>query len=212
MSTAETSKSWLEPQAPTAEQAAHAVMHFRNGRGSMPVTVTNVDGHVVLQAGLNPLFQLVLTQPGAAQLSEQLALASGQFRQLATATAALSAPVPQEVEGEEETYELGKRDGWQDAVQCIDMLTGGDGEYRYCTDHDPEQHCPDPDTMIRNIVDRFEGRQAQLAALTQGVSAVRARIRKHIKSWDGRNNDHKHGLVQALAAIAVEFGEGESDA
>ncbi len=56
----------------------------------------------------------------------------------------------------DEAYELGKRDGYSEAVQEIDLKTGGDGEYRYCTDHDPERHTPDPASMIQRIVERFE--------------------------------------------------------
>ncbi len=56
----------------------------------------------------------------------------------------------------DEVYELGKRDGYSEAVQQIDQLTGGDGEYRYCSDHDPERHTPGPAEMIQRIVDRFE--------------------------------------------------------
>ncbi|QRM44012.1 hypothetical protein [Rhizobium sp. BG4] len=57
---------------------------------------------------------------------------------------------------DDETYEIGKRDGYSEAVQQIDQLTGGDGEYRYCTDHDPDRHTPGPAEMIQRIVDRFE--------------------------------------------------------
>lgn len=57
---------------------------------------------------------------------------------------------------DEETYQIGVRDGYSQAVQDLDLLTGGDGEYRYCTDHDPERHTPDPPAMIQRIVDRFE--------------------------------------------------------
>lgn len=56
----------------------------------------------------------------------------------------------------DEAYELGKRDGYSEVVQEIDLKTGGDGEYRYCTDHDPERHTPDPVSMIQRIVERFE--------------------------------------------------------
>ena len=56
----------------------------------------------------------------------------------------------------DEAYELGKRDGFSEAVQEIDLKTGGDGEYRYCTDHDPDRHTPDPASMIQRIVERFE--------------------------------------------------------
>lgn len=57
---------------------------------------------------------------------------------------------------EEEIYEIGVREGYERAVQEIDIKTGGDGEYRYCTDHDPERHTPDASAMIQRIVDRFE--------------------------------------------------------
>lgn len=57
---------------------------------------------------------------------------------------------------DEETYQIGIRDGYSQAVQEIDRLTGGDGEYRYCTDHDPERHTPGPAEMIQRIADRFE--------------------------------------------------------
>lgn len=57
---------------------------------------------------------------------------------------------------DEEIYEIGVREGYERAVQEIDIKTGGDGEYRYCTDHDPERHTPGPAEMIQRIVDRFE--------------------------------------------------------
>lgn len=57
----------------------------------------------------------------------------------------------------DEAYEIGKRDGYSDAVQDIDEKTGGDGEYRYCLGmEDDIRHQPDPATMIQRIVDRFE--------------------------------------------------------
>ncbi|MFP5078253.1 hypothetical protein ACLE20_13175 [Rhizobium sp. YIM 134829] len=60
-------------------------------------------------------------------------------------------------EADDETYEIGKRDGYSEAVQDIDQRTGGDGEYRYCLGmEDDIRHQPDPATMIQRIVDRFE--------------------------------------------------------
>ena len=56
---------------------------------------------------------------------------------------------------DDETYEIGKRDGYEEAVQDIDERTGGDGEYRFCTDHDPDRHTPDAPAMIERIVARF---------------------------------------------------------
>lgn len=72
----------------------------------------------------------------------------------------LSALSPVHKDGEavddaDEAYEIGKRDGYEEAVQDIDILTGGDGEYRYCTDHDPDRHTPDAEAMKQRIVDRF---------------------------------------------------------
>lgn len=57
----------------------------------------------------------------------------------------------------DEAYEIGKRDGYEEAVQDIDQKTGGDGEYRVCLgDADPDRHTPDAAAMIQRIVDRFE--------------------------------------------------------
>lgn len=70
--------------------------------------------------------------------------------------AALSASDAEPEDRDEETYEIGKRDGYSEAVQQIDRLTGGDGEYRYCTDNDPDRHTPGPAEMIQRIVGRFE--------------------------------------------------------
>lgn len=57
----------------------------------------------------------------------------------------------------DEAYEIGKRDGYSEAVQQIDQLTGGDGEYRYCLgDEGSARHMPGPSEMIQRIIDRFE--------------------------------------------------------
>jgi len=55
---------------------------------------------------------------------------------------------------EEEAYKIGKRDGYEAAVQDIDHLTGGDGEYRVSSD-DPDRHVPDAYAMKAKIVERF---------------------------------------------------------
>lgn len=74
---------------------------------------------------------------------------------------------PQEREADEdEAYELGKRDGYSEALQKIDQATGGDGEYRYCLgDEWSDRHCPDEPAMFRKIVERF-------AALTTPAPAI----------------------------------------
>lgn len=67
----------------------------------------------------------------------------------------------------EDGYNMGRRDGFSEAVQAIDMLTGGDGEYRYCTvSHD--RHCPDPDAMITRIVARVDASQVAQPAEADG--------------------------------------------
>jgi hypothetical protein len=63
----------------------------------------------------------------------------------------------------DEAYELGKRDGYDAAIQDIDRLSGGDGEYRFCTDGDPERHTPDASAMKARIVARFEEMSAEMA-------------------------------------------------
>lgn len=76
---------------------------------------------------------------------------------------ALTSRRPQEpvVDDDDETYEIGKRDGYERAVQEIDQLTGGDGEYRYVIGIADDRHCPDAETMKRRIVERFDRLQAK---------------------------------------------------
>lgn len=52
---------------------------------------------------------------------------------------------------EEEAYQIGKRDGYEEAVQDIDLLTGGDGEYK-ATTHDGIIDMP---VMKARIIERF---------------------------------------------------------
>lgn len=55
----------------------------------------------------------------------------------------------------EEFGKIGERDGYEKAVQDIDLLTGGDGEYCVCT-LGGDRHCTDAETMKVRIVERFE--------------------------------------------------------
>jgi len=56
----------------------------------------------------------------------------------------------------DEMYEIGKRDGYEKAVQDIDVLTGGDGEYTCCVGVISDAHCPDPEAMKRRIANRIK--------------------------------------------------------
>lgn len=83
-----------------------------------------------------------------------------------------------------EAHSIGVADGRSEAVQEIDLKTGGDGEYRYCMgDHDPERHCPDDVAMTARIVARFEiqaslieQRDARIAALEGEVARLREAV------------------------------------
>nr|WP_312055093.1 hypothetical protein [Brevundimonas diminuta] len=57
---------------------------------------------------------------------------------------------------EEGDYDLGKRDGYERAVQDIDLLTGGDGEYVFSTDGGG---CLDAESMKARIAERFQARE-----------------------------------------------------
>lgn len=81
-------------------------------------------------------------------------------------------PAQAQGEGDDETYEIGKREGYEEAVQDIDRLTGGDGEYRYCTDGDPERHTPDAATMKLRIADRFTALRAERERLERALSQI----------------------------------------
>lgn len=87
-----------------------------------------------------------------------------------TETAALQAELEHE---SKESYEIGKRDGYEKAVQHIDERTGGDGEYCCVVGHDADdRHCPDPESMIARIVGRFE----KLSTAEQQLSELRAEM------------------------------------
>lgn len=73
----------------------------------------------------------------------------------------------------DEAYGIGKRDGWDAAIQRVDELTGGDGEYRFCTNGDPERHTPDATTMLARIVERFEA-----PPIPPGVGEAREALEK----------------------------------
>ena len=75
-------------------------------------------------------------------------------------------PGVREAAGDDEMYEIGKRDGYEEAVQDIDLMTGGDGEYRVAVflggGVDEDRHCPDPAAMKARIAERFVALSAPL--------------------------------------------------
>jgi hypothetical protein len=70
------------------------------------------------------------------------------------------------LKGEIEEYgKAGERDGYEEAVADIDRMTGGDGEYRCCSNPTSDRHTPDADAMKRRIAERFAEGQRALDAL-----------------------------------------------
>jgi len=61
---------------------------------------------------------------------------------------------------DDETYKIGVEDGRQEMAREIDLATGGDGEFRYCMNGDPDRHCPDADAMKARIIARLATRPA----------------------------------------------------
>ena len=100
--------------------------------------------------------------------------------------------------GDEETYNTGKRDGYEQAVQDIDLLTGGDGEYRYCTNGNPERHTPDAAAMKARIAERFQPQ-------TDALKIAREALEAFIDRFDGgarADTEYVAGLVRnALEAL-----------
>lgn len=74
---------------------------------------------------------------------------------------------------------VGRQEGYDAAVQHIDWLTGGDGEYRVSPD--PDRNIPDSKTMTNKIVARFEGKDFQVAL---AVEKEKLQTRKQAQKAD----------------------------
>ena len=86
-------------------------------------------------------------------------------------------PAGEDCDKEEEAFEIGKRDGYSDAIQWIDCRTGGDGIYFASTF--PGEGCPGPVEMRERIVERFNALQAptdQSALVAELVVALHSAI------------------------------------
>lgn len=101
-------------------------------------------------------------------------------------------PGVREAAGDDEMYEIGKRDGYEEAVQDIDLMTGGDGEYRVAVflggGVDEDRHCPDPAAMKARIAERFVALSAPLTeeqpVATEVVEALRPFAQAFAKADD----------------------------
>ena len=78
-----------------------------------------------------------------------------------------------EVGDSKETEEIAYRDGYEKAVQDIDILTGGDGEFIAVigADHDG-RNCPDPAAMKARIQSRYEALVAKNELLREALKPM----------------------------------------
>lgn len=116
--------------------------------------------------------------------------------------ALLAAPSRSEggADDDEETYQIGLRDGYEKAVQDIDLKTGGDGEYFASTI--PGHGCPDAQTMIQGIVERFCSR-----TFAEGIEAAATVCDDRRTEERSRGNLTSGHVAEDLAAAIRKLGE-----
>ena len=83
----------------------------------------------------------------------------------------------------DESFVIGKRDGYQDAVQDIDILTGGDGEFICVLGPPDPRHCPDEDKMKARIKERFEAQKARIEELESQLARAVEVATFYASSW-----------------------------
>ena len=67
---------------------------------------------------------------------------------------------------EDDVYEIGKRDGYEDAIQTLDLATGGDGEFKGSTIPGATVDVP---AMQSRIIARFHSQSAPQPAIPADV-------------------------------------------
>jgi hypothetical protein len=97
---------------------------------------------------------------------------------------------------EQETYDIGHRDGYESAVQDVDLMTGGDGEYYASTI--PGHGCPDPAAMKARIDERFKA----LTARAEKAEQQRDQARNTLRSINQQCGNVRFNIGQTLADVA----------
>lgn len=185
--------------APVQSELQVKPLEWHRGYCDEDVTITQATtlGGVFQIRVLNG--EVWLDKPGSGEMhaSAEVAVAAAQIeheRLIRSALAGASVLPPAKVasysqEEFDETYDIGRRDGYEEAVQDIDQKTGGDGEYRVSFEvgggPDDERHTPDAPSMIQRIVDRFEALERANAA-TNGGRADQPNVqagREAIDAW-----------------------------
>jgi hypothetical protein len=107
-----------------------------------------------------------------------------------------------------DVYEIGKRDGFEDAVRTIDMRTGGDGEFYGSTIPGRGQDVP---SMLEGIVDRFNAASpVPSSERDEYMSALRLVVEAVLED-SGAIHDHD-GIADALEqAGLIEWRKYQGD-
>ena len=101
----------------------------------------------------------------------------------------------------DDAHAVGFRDGFEIAVQKLDELTGGDGEYRFSTD--PERNCPTPVEMIANIVERFQSHSLPGDVGTDLVKRAEAIINANSEYMEGFDRGRRHFGRDAVLRMVI---------
>ncbi len=142
------------------------------------------EGHASGPAIVDAKGQVVAAFFWPAHPPEQTDAAVGELYLLATRAVNAVNGFDDDDEG---VYQIGKRDGYMDAVQDIDIATGGDGEYKGSTLPGGTVDVP---AMLGRVIERFipqSALDAAVAAEKAKVSALLAAAEsfRHLFLYDG---------------------------
>jgi hypothetical protein len=126
------------------------------------------EGHASGPAIVDAKGQVVAAFFWPAHPPEQTDAAVGELYLIATRAVNAANGIDDDDEG---VYQIGKRDGYMDAVQDVDLATGGDGEYKGST-------LPGGTVDVPAMLDRVLERFISQAALDAAVAAERERCAK----------------------------------
>ena len=110
----------------------------------------------------------------------------------------------EQIAQDEDTYKMGIRDGYEEATQDIDLLTGGDGEYFASTL--PSRGCEDAGAMKRGIEVRFAAKDERIARLE---AALRDLLRLADMGFEqSMNEPEEDGNYVAYTRARAALNEG----
>lgn len=104
----------------------------------------------------------------------------------------------------EEAYQIGKREGYEEALADVDRRTGGDGEYFASTI--PGRGCPDGHAMMAKVVDRFEAGAEALAYYANDEHYDGGDVPGHIYVLDDHGRTARAALARTLSQKGPDDG------